>query len=165
ADDAPSFLVASRYHDEGTQIAFAGTRPLQGSGELLRLYPEKLTTATTLRLIRASFNDGRIEGSSEAPSTQAKPGSFRLLPNVPNPFNPETVIRYELPRTSEVTLQIFNAIGQQVRNFAYLNQVAGTYRVRWDGRDAYGNKVAGGMYFYCLTTDRNRATQKMVLLK
>jgi hypothetical protein len=163
ADDASGFLVASRYHDEGTQIAFAGTRPLQGSGELLRLYPEKLTTATTVRLIRASFNDGRIEGSSEAPSTQAKPGSFRLLPNVPNPFNPETVIRYELPRTSDIQLTIFNILGQPIRTLLHTTQAAGAYNIRWNGRDDRGRLVAGGLYFYRLKTPYYQAVNKMLL--
>lgn len=163
ADDAPGFLVASRYHDEGTQIALAGMRPLQGAGELLRLYPQTSTTATTLRLIRASFNDGRIEGRTEAPSTQAKPGSFRLLPNVPNPFNPETVIRYELPRTSDIQLTIFNILGQPIRTLLHTTQAAGAYNIRWNGRDDRGRLVAGGLYFYRLKTPYYQAVNKMLL--
>ena len=162
SEDARGFLVAWHRYEDGTRIALASSRPLQGAGELLRLYPE---ASDQLRLTRASFNDGRIEGITDVQSTRGKPGFFRLLPNAPNPFNPETIIRYELPRESEVKLEVFNALGQQVRTLVRQTQVAGTYRTRWDGRDERGAQVAGGMYFYRLTTAEHQAMQKMVLLK
>ena len=161
-DGANGFLVAWRYQGEGTRIALAGSRPLRGAGVLLRLYPE---TDKQARLTRASFNDGRIEGVADLKTTRGKPGSFRLLPNAPNPFNPETIIRYELPRASEVRLEVFNALGQQVRTLVQQVQSAGAYGARWDARDERGARVAGGMYFYRLTTPGFQAMQKMVLLK
>ncbi len=165
AEEARGFLVVWRHYPEGTRIALAGSRPLRGAGELLRLYPEASEPVRLVRLTRASFNDGRIAGIADLPTTETRPRAFRLLPNAPNPFNPETLIRYELPHESAVKLDVFNALGQEVRTLVRQIQSAGAYQVRWDGRDARGAQLTSGMYFYRLTTPEDQAMQKMVLLK
>ncbi|MCB0316908.1 MAG: T9SS type A sorting domain-containing protein, partial [Calditrichaeota bacterium] len=78
----------------------------------------------------------------------ALPGSFALLQNYPNPFNPGTVISYQLPARAEVSLKIFNLLGQEVRTLVNRSRDAGFYRHDWDGRDAAGNTVSSGVYFY-----------------
>ena len=100
-----------------------------------------------------------------AAANAPRPRQFRLLPNTPNPFNPETLIRYELPKEGLVQLTVFNALGQKVRTLVQGVELAGAHAVRWDGRDESGVGVAGGMYFYRLEVGELRAVRKMVLLQ
>ncbi|MDE0014650.1 MAG: T9SS type A sorting domain-containing protein [Candidatus Poribacteria bacterium] len=93
-----------------------------------------------------------------------------LLPNYPNPFNPETWIPYQLAKTANVTLTIYAVNGQIVRQLALGYQAAGIYHNRsraayWDGRNAVGEPVASGIYFYTLTADNFTATRKMLIAK
>lgn len=161
AGEAAGFLVAWRRDAQGTRIALAGGRPLAGSGELLRLYGLEQTPSIEY----ARFNDGRIVGRANAQTNAPQPQQFRLLPNTPNPFNPETLIRYELPKEGLVQLTVFNALGQKVRTLVRGVELAGAHAVRWDGRDERGVGVAGGMYFYRLEVGELRAVRKMVLLQ
>ena len=161
ADEATGFLVAWRRDAQGTRIALAGGRPLAGGGELLRLYGVEQTPSIEY----ARFNDGRVVGRVSAAANAPRPRQFRLLPNTPNPFNPETLIRYELPKEGLVQLTVFNALGQKVRTLVQGVELAGAHAVRWDGRDESGVGVAGGMYFYRLEVGELRAVRKMVLLQ
>ena len=93
-----------------------------------------------------------------------------LLPNYPNPFNPETWIPYRLAQAAEVTLTIYDTEGVPVRRLDLGHQFAGDYtdRVRavyWDGRNASGEQVASGIYFYSLSAGDYSATRKMIILK
>ncbi|APF19660.1 Por secretion system C-terminal sorting domain-containing protein [Caldithrix abyssi DSM 13497] len=76
------------------------------------------------------------------------PRQFALLQNYPNPFNPTTIITYELPKTSRVSLTIYNLLGQKVRTLINTHQPAGQYQVQWDGKDDFGNPLASGIYLY-----------------
>ncbi len=94
------------------------------------------------------------------------PADFALEQNYPNPFNPSTTIEFSLPKSSSVTLEVFNLLGQSVSTLADGEQYpAGTHKLVWDGRDATGESVASGVYFYRLTTDEFTQQKKMVLLK
>ncbi len=93
-----------------------------------------------------------------------------LLANYPNPFNPETWIPYQLSKSAEVTLTIYAIDGQVVRTLALGHQTAGMYQSRsraayWDGRNAVGEPVASGLYFYTLTAGDFSATRKMLIRK
>ena len=98
------------------------------------------------------------------------PQETALLPNYPNPFNPETWIPYQLAEPAEVTLTIYDMNGQLVRRLKLGHQAAGIYRSRtralyWDGRNQLGEPVATGLYFYTLTAKDFTATRKMLILK
>ena len=100
----------------------------------------------------------------------AIPKETALLPNYPNPFNPETWIPYDLAEDSEVEIHIYNLRGESVRELSLGYQSAGTYRSRshaayWDGRNAMGEHVASGVYFYTLRTGQVNATRRMVVVK
>jgi len=93
-----------------------------------------------------------------------------LLPNYPNPFNPETWIPYDLAEDVEVEIHIYNLKGETMRQLSLGFQGAGTYRTRsraayWDGRNAVGEPVASGVYFYTLRTGQIKTTRQMVILK
>ena len=98
------------------------------------------------------------------------PAETLLLPNYPNPFNPETWIPYDLAEAAEVYIHIYNTKGESVRQLSLGFQTAGTYRTRsraayWNGRNATGELVASGVYFYSLQVGQFKATRQMVILK
>ena len=115
---------------------------------------------------------GRTTRFSEPAPTSAvvMPAETALLPNYPNPFNPETWIPYELKKPAEVVLTIYGMNGQRVRMLEMGHQPAGEYRSResaayWDGRNQQGEAVANGVYFCTLTAGDFTATRKMLVSK
>ena len=100
----------------------------------------------------------------------ARPSETVLLANYPNPFNPETWIPYHLASATDVHINIYDAQGRLVRALVLGHQTAGYYTSRsraayWDGRNAFGEQVASGIYFYQLQTDEMSSMRKMVILK
>lgn len=93
------------------------------------------------------------------------PSDFLLLQNYPNPFNPETVINYQLDQNAHVELAIFNLLGQKVRVLVNGTRTTGSYEVRWDGTDDFGNQVSSGIYVYRLNAGEFTNSKKMVLLQ
>lgn len=91
--------------------------------------------------------------------------TFRLSQNAPNPFNPTTVIQYELPRAGDVAVEIYTASGRLVRTLGGGRQEAGPGSVVWDGTNDAGQKVASGVYMYRLVADGMASEKTMVLLK
>ena len=99
-----------------------------------------------------------------------QPQETILAQNFPNPFNPETWIPYQLNKATEVSVQIFDVSGRLVRALDLGWQPVGTYMTPssaayWDGRNAVGERVASGIYFYTLQTSDFAATRRMVILK
>ena len=93
-----------------------------------------------------------------------------LLPNYPNPFNPETWIPYQLAEPAEITVSIYSVNGTLVRKLDLGHQTIGIYRGRsraayWDGKNEFGERVASGVYFYTLTAGNFSATRKMMIQK
>ncbi|MEO2003853.1 MAG: FlgD immunoglobulin-like domain containing protein, partial [Candidatus Poribacteria bacterium] len=93
-----------------------------------------------------------------------------LLPNYPNPFNPETWIPFDLSKASDVTVRVYDTRGHEVRRVSLGHLDAGSYRGRsdaahWDGRNALGEPVASGVYIYELTAGDYRAVRRMQVLK
>ena len=98
------------------------------------------------------------------------PKETLLLPNYPNPFNPETWIPYQLATPADVSISIYAADGKLVRRLELGHQPVGIYESRsraayWDGRNVLGEPVASGLYFYTLTADDFTATRKMLIRK
>ena len=98
------------------------------------------------------------------------PEKTALLPNYPNPFNPETWIPYHLAEAADVTVHIYAAGGTLVRTLVLGHQSAGIYQSRsraayWDGKNELGESVASGVYFYTLTAGNFTATRKMLIMK
>ena len=98
------------------------------------------------------------------------PKETELLPNYPNPFNPETWIPYRLAEDAFVTLAIYDTVGQVVRTLDVGHRIASAYENRskaiyWDGRNGLGEPVTSGVYFYTLTAGDFSATRRMMILK
>jgi hypothetical protein len=100
-----------------------------------------------------------IAESSEIPTT------YGISPNYPNPFNPTTTIKYQLPQSSEVELLIYNVLGQKVKTVLDQRVEAGYHSVEWDGRNDMGMQVGSGIYIYRFRADNFLKVQKMILMK
>jgi hypothetical protein len=114
-----------------------------------------------------NYAGGYSNEASASASTDTEPIVFRnrLLQNSPNPFNPETEIRFELAATSDVSITVFDAVGRLIRVLEGGNRPAGVHAVRWNGRDDSGQPVSSGVYFYRMKSSNFDQTRKMVLLK
>ena len=119
------------------------------------------TYAYELLIHASGGNDYR---SQVATATMAKL-ELTLSQNVPNPFNPQTTIGYDLPSSAYVRLMIFDVSGHLVRTLVDEQQTPGSRNVVWTGRDDAGNAVSSGVYFYVLDAGKQRLTRKLVLLK
>ena len=112
-----------------------------------------------------------VEASPAAPSISSVVSvENTLLANYPNPFNPETWIPYQLSEPADVSVSIYAVDGHLVRRLDLGHQSAGVYRSRnraayWDGRNAFGEHVASGLYFYRLTAGDFTATRRMLIRK
>ena len=93
------------------------------------------------------------------------PENFSLSQNYPNPFNPTTKIDFTLPRSADVSIIIYNLMGQQVNVLMNSNLDYGYHTVTWNGLDQFGRPVSSGVYFSELRTRTFRQTKKMLLLK
>ena len=121
--------------------------------------------------LRLTKYEARNSGNVALPLTkvqgagEAVPTTYMLKQNYPNPFNPTTTIAYEVPTTSEVTLEVFNMLGQKVATLVNDVQESGFYQVHWNGQDSDHRQVASGLYLYRMHAGSFTSVKKMVLLK
>ena len=93
------------------------------------------------------------------------PHAFNLYNNYPNPFNPVTTLRYDIPENSHVTITIYDMLGRQVKTLINQTQDAGYKSLIWDATNDYGKPVSAGIYLYQIQAGEYISTKKMVLLK
>ena len=150
----------------------AGIAALLDKALLESLDPEVL--AAQLVILRAK-SDGSLKYLRaiqllESMLAALRPDETLLLANYPNPFNPETWIPYQLAKSSDVRITIYDTRGTVIRRLALGHQREGYYTSRsraayWDGRNSVGERVASGIYFYQLQADNMSLLRKMVILK
>ena len=105
---------------------------------------------------------GTVTDIRETPSV---PRLFSLHQNFPNPFNPSTTIRYELPKASRVRLVIYNILGQEIRTLLHADASPGLHEIAWDGRNNGNLPATSGVYFYRLETSEFAEARKMLLIR
>lgn len=121
--------------------------------------------------VQAIDNNGSVldtwtlEKSGLPGSALAIDGTAKLLPNVPNPFNPVTSLRYEMLRGHEMMLGIYDLRGRAVSTLSSGYRPAGVYQVSWSGRDRHGQRVPSGLYFVRLQVGDQTLTRKILLAK
>jgi type IV secretory pathway protease TraF len=98
-------------------------------------------------------------------SSNQVPAEFALEQNYPNPFNPETSVKYQLPVRTNVSLRIYNALGQEVRTLVNGLQDAGFYTAQWDGKDNEGRRLSTGIYLVRLEAGDFTMIRKMAMVK
>jgi len=160
-DSKPGRLVVINMMRDGSEMA-------QGNAANLRFQwiGEEVSSLTIENI--STMNDGsEIFGveSKVIESPVAIPKEFALKQNYPNPFNPTTTIKFEMPKSSNVKLEIYNILGQKVKTLVNEDMKAGYHKVTWDGTNDYSVKVSSGMYIYIIKAGDFIARHKMVLLK
>ena len=105
------------------------------------------------------------DGSTDVKEDNISLDDFVLSQNYPNPFNPITKINYFIPKTSLVSLKIYDLMGREIKTLNEGEQINGTYSVTWDGTNDENKKVSSSIYFYKLETKENKIIRKMVLIK
>ena len=136
--------------------------PLQFNGN------DYQVSTVSLKDIKIAGADGNIVRSlsrTESSDIKAIPVNFALQQNFPNPFNPSTEIRFDLPENDHVTLAVYNMMGQKVKTLASRNMTPGYHSIIWNGTNDSGAKVATGMYFYSINTKNFQSIKKMLFLK
>ncbi|MCL5266675.1 MAG: T9SS type A sorting domain-containing protein [Bacteroidetes bacterium] len=108
--------------------------------------------------VSSAFTTG--SGLLAVKTLEGTPKEFALMQNYPNPFNPTTIIRYSLPKAQMVTLNVYDVLGQEVATLVNARQNAGYYEVNFNA-----DRLASGIYFYVLRTDKFTSAHKMLLLK
>ena len=113
----------------------------------------------------AGYDFSYLVSSVDDPDASAIPREFSLSQNSPNPFNPATTIEYSLPEQSRVVIEVFNLLGERVRQLVDETKSAGVYQVTWDGVDQTGLAVSTGIYLYRFVAGNHVETKKMLLMK
>ena len=101
-------------------------------------------------------------------STEKKeliPSVFKIQPAYPNPFNPTTTLRYDLPQDSHVLITIYDIRGRKVKTLINENQNAGYRITQWNATNDFGQPISAGMYIYAIQAGDFRTVKKMILLK
>ncbi len=157
---------------KGSTESSAITVTQSGAGATTVTLGTAPTVPSSYRGIQTAVGSSLVLFSSGAgPSAvMEQPSATTLLPNYPNPFNPETWIPYQLSKSAKVTLTIYNIRGVVVRQLALGHKPAGVYYTRtraayWDGRNNLGEKVGAGLYFVKFSAGNYTAVRKMVIKK
>jgi len=93
------------------------------------------------------------------------PNRYVLMQNYPNPFNPSTTIKYTIPKSGVVEINVYNILGQLVKRLVNSMQKAGSYSIVWDGKNDFGQNVSSGVYIYTMKSNSYFQLKKMILLK
>ncbi len=151
----------------GAESLFEGQVRLE-SGEPIADAQVRLFDLTDLRqgAIAHAMTDGTGYFSLPlaAMTGRALPQRFALGPNYPNPFNPSTIIPYQLTASSAVRLEVFNLLGQRIATLVDGEQSAGSHTATWHATDAAGRAVGAGVYIYRMTVGAESQTGRMVLI-
>ncbi len=148
------------YTDTDLLTAGLGGFPVGDLGWFPTQYESwKAQRATEMTNIQKVLDTGGPYGTGVAASPEV-PQGFQLQQNYPNPFNPSTDISYTITKAGNVTLKVYNMLGQEVATLVNGYQAANTYKVNFNA-----SGLSSGVYFYKLSTGSNEMTKKMVLMK
>lgn len=150
-DDNPRILFIAR--ESNGEIEIMPTRYNSGENTL----STEVTTTGKYLLVKSTDGTENFSG--------AIPTEFALRQNYPNPFNPVTNIRFSLPETAQVKVEIFDMLGKKIVTLADGKFNAGYHKLTWSGVNSSGRRVASGFYFYQIKANQYQAVKKMLLLQ
>lgn len=163
----PDFVITGSYGPNATYTTNSGTTwnqistGLSGSGAGMLVIDRGLSlNMQTGGLYKLNVTYSVLTNISENFYSSTIPTDFNLQQNFPNPFNPTTKIRFDLPFTSEVSLTVYDYLGREVKQLINGIKQAGAYEIEFDA-----SNLASGIYFYTLKTGSNITTKKMTLIK
>ena len=136
----------------------------EGSGETIA---DKSDYGNEGTLSTVEWRQGKslVQTSIRKTESKIKPNQFTLYANYPNPFNPETTIRYDLVQSAKVQLIVYNITGKKIKTLVSEKKNIGSHYIKWDGTDDLGRQVATGLYIYQLSTGNIKQSNKMLFLK
>jgi len=161
----------------GTSVVFekdlpnAVTHDGEGIIKIVNLKKDKLVTCDKWELYAYDKTTGRAgpkkSGGAQLSEEGGKPLAYvyAMAQNAPNPFNGQTKISYQLAKPGNVSLKIYNTLGQLVNTLVDGHQQPGVYSANWNGKDNSGRTAANGVYIYRLESGDFKATKKMVVIK
>ena len=129
------------------------------SGEKIAFAYDGDTLTSHVQFNPMSFHDVKLDYDTFLPTT------FALYQNHPNPFNPITTIRYDLPEDGPVSIIIYDLMGREIKTLVKQVSAPGRYSVNWNGRNQFGKQIASGMYFYRMETPEFQSVKKLIFLK
>jgi hypothetical protein len=156
-----------------TTTTFSANSITAGPNFTIASTGDVILNAETVAVIPQFFvvQGGKLQVVSGAPPVSVetedpiKPDEFIVHQNFPNPFNPETEIRFALTRDSRVVINVYNTLGQQIDTLIDTQYAAGFHSVRWDGKDRNGSPVSSGVYLYQIQAGAFSRVRKMSLLR
>jgi len=157
--------LSPNFNPHGAPIATTvNTQYTDASVQSGRTYYYKLT-AFDFSGNESNFSEEKSITITSVDEGVGIPTVYTLRQNHPNPFNPSTTIRFELPEATHVKITIYNTLGMQVKTVINDERNPGYHSVEWDGKDEAGNTVASGIYLYKMEAGKFTATNKMILMK
>ena len=159
-------MVAHSVEESRIRVSFAGDESGTGGGAMLELILDEsdVDPVNLVRLDHVSLNEGMVPIRNVGREAKI-PTAYRLAQNHPNPFNPETTVRYDLPQGGMVHLRVYALTGQVVRTLVAEERAAGSHSATWDGTNDAGRAVASGVYLYRMEAGDYRAVRKMLLIR
>jgi len=157
-----------------TTTTFSANSITAGPNFTIASTGDVILSAATIAVIPQFFvvQGGKLQMVSGTPpvvSVEAEdpliPDKFIVHQNFPNPFNPETEIRFALTKDSHVVINVYNTLGQQIGTLMDTQYAAGFHSVRWDGRDRNGRPVSSGVYLYQIQAGAFSQVKKMSLIR
>ncbi|MFC1569306.1 SMP-30/gluconolactonase/LRE family protein [bacterium] len=152
--------IFSDERDEGRLFEGDRTTVDNGSFSLIKVVSGPYVTATVTDQMGNTSEFSAVVTNVDDKETATTPDEFALFQNFPNPFNPITMIRYDLPKSDLVSLKVYDLLGKEIETLVNGEQSAGVYHIYWEPKG-----LSSGIYLYCLKTEEFVHTQKMIFQK
>jgi len=147
-------------------VQCAGFASKWKAGEILKIVIEDQKNSVCLENEVVLTYDPENEAEAVVlEGTKENPLKYSLGQNYPNPFNAETTIEYQLPEDAQVTMTIYNSMGQEIRRLIESKQSAGSHKIVWNGLDNQGKAVTSGIYHLKMQSPSFVGTQKLLIMK
>lgn len=156
----PFEVAQSGYTDARVNLELLSGQQVLGTFSVVMDFPDVQSNLSSLGK-RDSGQDGLLQLADES---SAIPEKFALKQNFPNPFNPITIIQFDLPQPEAVVLKIYDLLGQEIRTIVDRDMPAGSHQVRWDGKNNSNYDVPTGTYIYRIVAGRFVSAKKMILM-
>ncbi|MCG8606221.1 T9SS type A sorting domain-containing protein, partial [bacterium] len=173
ADDAIESMQDAEVQEEVVELLQQAKGRIENAAQIRNKFARRIEIAKALVKLRRARRSliGKNRRSSQKLTKavtmpdEVLPSSFALFQNHPNPFNPETEIRFGLPEPNHVVIKVFNSLGQEVRTLADRPYEPGNHSVRWDGKDTNGTPVSSGVYLYQIEAGTFSQVKQMSLMR
>lgn len=165
-------IISGGLEGQDSLVTMWGSRALNNDGAVVITLEKKGDVWKELRPHGLEIFTGNTDNRERKIFQPAEPFTpvptpkvAALYGNYPNPFNPETQIRFQIPEATQVTLEIYNIVGQKIKTLVDGKMVPGEYTTKWSGTDDFGRKVGSGVYFYRMDAGNFHQVHRMILLK